>query len=212
MLLVTQLRPAHELTLSEVEDQFDLREVLPAPDFFAEWQQPLAEVTEAQRQTLDRIRTEFLYLSKYRMLEDLVKMVVVSPLLSMAGFYRPPIRPALEKRVEVSLKEGDRTVWGRIDILGLQQNLWVSVIESKQAGFSLKDAIAQTLFYMNANPNQSRPTFGLVTNGSHFRFIKLISGAPKQYALSTELSIHREDNELYAVLAALRQFVQLAAI
>jgi len=93
----------------------------------------------------------------------------------------------------------------------LKTNLdFVSVIESKQAGFSLKDAIAQTLFYMSANPNPEQPTFGLVTHGSHFRFIKLVSATPKQYALSTELSIYREANELYLVLAALQRFVQLA--
>jgi hypothetical protein len=199
-----------ELLLSEVEDKFDLREVLGEPNFFLEWQSALPGLTETERQNLDRIRTEFLYLSKYRMLEDLVKMVMISPLLSMAGFYKPPIRPVLEKRVDVSLADGDQTVWGRIDILGLQQQLWVAVIESKQAGFSLKDAIAQTLFYMCANPSIDRPTFALVCNGSHFRFIKLEAGNPSRYGLSIELSIHRSENELYQVLAVLKRFVALA--
>jgi hypothetical protein len=116
-----QVLQAHELLLSEVEDKFDLREVLGESDFFLEWQSALPDITEAERQNLDRIRTEFLYLSKYRMLEDLVKMVMISPLLSMAGFYKPPIRPVLEKRVDVSLADGDQILWGRIDILGLQQ-------------------------------------------------------------------------------------------
>jgi hypothetical protein len=44
-------------------------------------------------QFLDRVKTELLYLNKYPMLEDLVKMVVLSPLLSLAGFYKPPLRP-----------------------------------------------------------------------------------------------------------------------
>lgn len=51
------------------------------------------------------------------MLEDLVKMVVLSPLLSLAGFYRPPMRPVLDKRVDVALKNGETTRWGRVDIL-----------------------------------------------------------------------------------------------
>ena len=84
------------------------------------------------------------------------------------------------------------------------------MIESKQAGFSLKDAIAQTLFYMNANPDSSRSTFALVSNGSHFRFIKLVAGNPGRYDLSTELSIHRPENELYQVLAVLKRSVALA--
>lgn len=86
----------------------------------------------------------------------------------------------------------------------------MAVIESKQAGFSLEDAIAQTLFYMNANPELSRPTFALVSNGSHFRFIKLVTGNPGRYGLSTELSIRRPENELYQVLAVLKRFVALA--
>ncbi|HBL12900.1 MAG TPA: restriction endonuclease subunit R, partial [Cyanobacteria bacterium UBA11162] len=150
-----------------------------------------------------------LYLNKFPMLEDLVKMVVLSPLLSLAGFYRPPIRPVLEKRVDVAVKDGEATVWGRIDILLLQKQVWVTVIESKQAGFSLKDATAQALFYMMANPNTEQPTFGLVTNGSHFIFIKLLRSELPQYAFSTEFSLFRPENELYFVLRVLKQFTEL---
>ena len=143
---MAQVIQASELTLSQVEDQFNLRQVIDEHTFFREWQDNLPELNELEMGALDRVKTEFLYLNKYPMLEDLVKMVVLSPLLSLAGFYRPPLRPVLEKRVNVAVEDGDRTVWGRIDILLLQQQVWIAVIESKQAGFSLKDAIAQTLF------------------------------------------------------------------
>lgn len=205
---MAQVIPANELTLSQVEDQFNLRQVLDDPRFFQEWQDDLPELSESEIHALDRVKTEFLYLNKYPMLEDLVKMVVLSPLLSLAGFYRPPLRPILEKRVDVTLKDGERTVWGRIDILLLQRQVWVAVIESKQAGFSLKDATAQTLFYMMANPNAEQPTFGLVTNGSHFMFIKLLQNELAQYAFSTEFSLFRE-NELYHVLRILKRFAEV---
>lgn len=206
---MAQVIQAHELTLSEVEDQFNLRQVLDDSTFFPEWQDDLPQLSESERQALNRVKSEFLYLNKYPMLEDLVKMVVISPLLSLAGFYRPPIRPVLEKRVEVALQDGERTVWGRIDILLLQQLVWVAVIESKQAGFSLKDATAQTLFYMMANPHAEQSTFGLVTNGSHFIFIKLLRGELPQYAFSTEFSLYRQENELYSVLRVLKRFAEL---
>lgn len=205
---MTQIIQANDLTLSEVEDQFGLRQVLNDREFFSEWQNALPELTELEQQALDRIKTEFLYLSKYPMLEDLVKRVVLSPLLSLAGFYKPPIRPVLEKRVDVSLQDGEKTVWGRIDVLALQKMLWIAVIESKQAGFSLKDATAQALFYMMANP-QSK-TFGMVTNGSHFLFIKLVRGSSSQYAFSSEFSLYRLENELYSVLAVLKRFAELS--
>lgn len=195
-------------TLSGIEDQFGLRQVLNNPEFFSEWQHSLPELTDLEKRDLDRIKTEFLYLSTYPMLEDLVKMVVLSPLLSLAGFYRPPIRPVLEKRVDVSLQDGEKTVWGRIDVLALQKTVWVAVIESKQAGFSLKDATAQALFYMLANPQPL--TFGMVTNGSHFLFVKLVRDPSLQYAFSFEFSLYRLENELYSVLAVLKRFAELS--
>jgi hypothetical protein len=207
---MVQAIQANELTLSEVEDQFNLRQVLNDPTFFFEWQNPLPELTQPEMQALNRVKTEFLYLNKYPTLEDLVKMVVLSPLLSLAGFYQPPLRPVLEKRVDVAIQDGDRTVYGRIDILALLRQIWVAVIESKQAGFSLKDATAQTLFYMMANPNPKSATFGLVTNGSHFIFIKLLHSNRPQYAFSNEFSLYRIDNELYLVCRILKHFAEHA--
>ncbi|MBE9127690.1 MULTISPECIES: restriction endonuclease subunit R [unclassified Coleofasciculus] len=207
---MAQLIQASELTLSQVEDQFNLRQVLDEPTFFRECQNDLPELSESEIQTLDRVKTEFIYLNKYPMLEDLVKMVILSPLLSLAGFYRPPLRPVLEKRVDVQVEDRERTVWGQIDILLLQKLVWVAVIESKQAGFSLKDATAKTLFYMMANPEAEQATFGLVTNGSHFIFIKLLRSELPQYAFSTEFSLYRTENELYPVFRILKGFAELA--
>jgi hypothetical protein len=98
---MVQALQANELTLSDVEDRFNLRQIFDDPNFFREWQDSLPELNQSEMQALDRIRTEFLYLNKYPMLEDLVKMVILSPLLSIAGFYKPPLRPVLEKRVDV---------------------------------------------------------------------------------------------------------------
>ncbi len=207
---MVQAIQANELTLSEVEDQFNLRQVLNDATFFFEWQGGLPELSPSEVQFLDRVKTEFLYLNKYPMLEDLVKMVVLSPLLSLAGFYQLPLRPVLEKRVDVAIQEDEKTVYGRIDVLALLRQIWVAVIESKQAGFSLKDATAQTLFYMMANPSTKTPTFGLVTNGSHFIFIKLIQANPPQYAFPSEFSLFRPEDELYAVCRILKQFAELA--
>jgi len=207
---MVQVLQANELTLSDVEDQFNLRQVFDDPTFFREWQDSLPELNQPEMQTLDRIKTEFLYLNKYPMLEDLVKMVILSPLLSLAGFYQPPLRPILEKRVDVTIQDGEKTVYGRIDLLALLRQIWVVVIESKQAGFSLKDATAQTLFYMMANPNAEPMTFDLVNNGSHFIFIKLIQNNPPQYAFSSEFSLFRTENELYTICRVLKRLANLA--
>jgi hypothetical protein len=89
-----------------------------------------------------------------------------------------------------------------------KSGLWL--LSQKQAGLSLKDAIAQTLFYMMANPNAEPMTFGLVTNGSHFIFIKLIQNNPPQYAFSSEFSLFRTENELYAICRILKRLANLA--
>ncbi|BAZ12655.1 hypothetical protein NIES4071_44870 [Calothrix sp. NIES-4071] len=66
---------------------------------------------------------------------------------------------------------------------------------------------------MAANPNQDKPTFGLVTNGDNFLFIKLQKGKSNLYDFSTDFSIFaRPGNELYQVLSLmkkLRDFISL---
>jgi hypothetical protein len=65
---------ANKLTLSQVEDQFNLRQVLNDPTFFREWHDDLPEWNESEMQSLERVKTEFIYLNKYPTLEDLVKI------------------------------------------------------------------------------------------------------------------------------------------
>ena len=59
---MAQVIPAIGLTLSQVEDQFNLRQVLDDPSFFCEWQDDLPDLSESEMQALDRVKTEFLYL------------------------------------------------------------------------------------------------------------------------------------------------------
>ena len=201
---MVQSIPVSDLTLADVEDKFGLR-CAEDDSFFLEWQQDLPEISDVERQALDQIKSSFLYLSKYPMSEEAVKLVVLSPLLAMAGFYQPPFRMKTETSVQIALEDAGEIVRGRIDILVLQERLWVVVVESKEAGFSLKDAIAQALSYMMATPHPHQPAYGLATNGSEFRFIKLTVQQPPQYGLSDLLTLQRRENDLYGVLRVLRR-------
>ncbi len=87
---------------------------------------------------------------------------------------------------------------------------WVVVIESKQAAFSLDMGRSQLLTYMLANPHPDRPTYGLILNGSSFRFLKLIDGETSQYALSKIFDLFNPGNDLYHVLRVLKRLAQLA--
>ena len=179
--------------------------------FFREWQDNLPEVSESEKQLLERIKTNFLNLIEYPpMLENAVKMVVLSPLFDLAGFYQRPLRISTEKQVEIISEDEGTIIQGKIDVLVLQEQLWILVIEAKTQ-FSLEPGIPQALAYMLNNPHPEKPIFGLVTNGSNFIFIKLIKQERSLYALSDEFTLRRA-NDLYIVLSILKQLGKLVSI
>ncbi len=199
---------AKNLNLSQLEENFGL---IRSPDaqFFSEWQLDLSELGEAEKQTLDEVKVEFAYLSQQDVLEPIVKLVVLSPLLRMAGFFLPPFRITAEKQVELVTEDEELVVRGLIDLLVFRDQIWVVTIEAKRAEFSLKAALPQVLLYMMASPSRHRTQFGLVTNGSEFRFVKLLKQETPLYATSKLMAI--DDNEdLYTVAQVLKRLGQLA--
>ena len=203
--VMVQVIQATELTLHDVKEKFNLQQV-DDELFFQEWQGDLPSVTDAEKEWLDRVKANFLYLAKYPMHEEIVKMVVLSPLLSLAGFYSYPFRPVAEKQVEIVVEDKEEIVRGRIDVLVLHQQLWVTTIESKRKRFNVLEALPQTLFYMMGSPNTDKPTFGFLSNGSEFLFLKLIKQNTPQYALSSRLfSLINRGNDLYNVVGVLKR-------
>jgi hypothetical protein len=204
---MVQTIPATNISLYDLKTKFGLQRV-DDDQFFREWVDDLPQLTDLEKQQLDRVKASYFNLVERPMLESTVKMVVLSPLLDMANFYLSPFSITAEEEVQISVEDDGTIVRGRIDVLIIQNQLWILVIESKRAGFSLEEVIPQALAYMLANPDASKPTFGLVTNGSHFIFIKLSKQDTPQYALSYEFSLRRPGNELYNVLSILKRFAQ----
>lgn len=197
---------ASELSLHDVKEKFNLQQV-DGEQFFREWQDDLPEVTEAEKQWLDEVKADFLSLEEYPFHEEIVKLAVLAPLLSLAKFFRYPVHPDAE--VQIQAEDEEQIVRGKIDVLVLKRQFWLTVIESKNKQFSVSKALPQALFYMMGNPNPERPTFGLATNGSHFMFIKLAQLDTPKYALSDEFSLKRRGNELYGVLSVLMRLGEL---
>jgi hypothetical protein len=100
-----------DLSLNDVETEFGLQECRDA-SFFPEWHDNLPTLTAEERQALDQIKASFLYLSKWPTTEEVVKRVVLSPLLSMAGFYSPPFWIRSEVSIQLSLEEEGKEVRG----------------------------------------------------------------------------------------------------
>ncbi len=118
---MVQVIPAGELTLHEVKTKFGLQQVEDEL-FFSEWQD-LSELADSDKRSLDLVKGNFLYLDQYPMSEEAVKLVVLSPLLAMAGFYGPPFRMRTEVGVQIALENEGEVVRGRIDVLVLHRTL-----------------------------------------------------------------------------------------
>lgn len=206
---MVQVIQAQNLNIVFLKEKFGLR-LSESDQFFTEWLDNLPEITDLEKQYLDRVKANYLSLIERRPIsEEMVKMVVLSPLLDLADFYRTPFYVETEDSIEIALEDEGEIVRGRIDVLVLKQQFWLLVIESKQTGFSLLTAIPQALAYMLANPNPERPAFGLVTNGDDFQFIKLMKQDAPQYAFSDKFTLSKRENELYKVLSVLKNLGQI---
>jgi predicted type IV restriction endonuclease len=204
-----QALQANRVTLATLESQFGLRATGDRA-FFNEWQAAPETITPQEQQMLDRVKANFDSLLKEPpLLEGAVKMVILSPLLDLAGFYQPPFRIRTEAEISISSADEETgvVIRGAIDVLVLLDQLWVLVIESKMSDFSLTKALPQALSYMLSSPN--RPCFGLITNGSDFVFIKLNQAEPPTYATSKVFSLLAPENELVDVLRILRHLGRL---
>jgi hypothetical protein len=193
------------MTLHDLKAKFNLSQT-EDEQFFREWQDGLPELSEAELRALDRVKSNYGNLIESPpLLENAVKMVVLSPLLDLAGFYQPPFKIETETSIDLVTEDEGAIVKGRIDVLVIQEQFWVLVIESKKAEFSLEAARAQALAYMLANLHPDQPSLGMITNGGSFVFVKLVKLQMPQYALSRVFSILSPGNELYNVLSILKR-------
>ncbi|HAA31013.1 MAG TPA: restriction endonuclease subunit R [Cyanobacteria bacterium UBA8553] len=203
---------AQNINLLDLSDKFGLQ-LVEDEQFFRDWGDELPEITEFEKQFLDQVKASYLNLLMYPpMLENTVKMVVLSPLLQLAGFYLPPFHIKSEPAIQIAVEDENTVVKGNIDVLVLQRRLWVLVIESKRQDFSLAVGVAQILAYMLANPNSDRSTLGMLTNGGEFQFVKLTRRNKPQYAFSQSFNLRNPGNELYAVLSILKRLAQILSI
>jgi predicted type IV restriction endonuclease len=191
-------------TFRQVEEKLGVR-LAEDRQFFLEWMDVGHGLSEIEQARLDQVRRNYLYqCSDGILLEETIKMVILSPLLELAGFYQAPYKFRAEVAVEMqALGENDEVLRGRIDALVLQEQLWIVLIESKRTTFDLELALPQALTYMAATPGDRLPLYGLVTNGSSYLFVKM---QDKQYAISdlfSTRSSHR--NNLHEVLQILKQ-------
>jgi hypothetical protein len=190
--------------VGELVDLFGLEQTFDL-SFFPEWQTDLPTLSQVEQQTLIDMKQDYQYLSLYANLEPMVKMVIVGPLLKMAGFYNPPFRVKAEKRVELVTEDEGVLVRGQLDVLVMHDRFWAILIEAKRVQYSLDAGIPQALFYMLGAPDPGKPMFGFVTNGPDFQFLKLVREAKPRVGFSNRFYMANADEDLYRVLQILKK-------
>ena len=87
---MVQIVKARDISLYDLEEKFGLQ-LNTDTLLFKEGLEDMPTLAEAEKQSLEQVRNNYLNLTKRRpMSEEAVKMVVLSPLLDLAGFYQPP--------------------------------------------------------------------------------------------------------------------------
>lgn len=151
----------------------------------------LEPLTEFEQQELAQIRNDFRdYLIDGKVLEGQIKLLVISPLLRLAGFFHSPIKISLEQDIdEIVVEDEDTKITGRFDILAVNKEqpttsdvaFWLLVIESKNSSINSFEGLPQLLTYAHQSLEHQELIWGLTTNGTDYRLVLIRQGNPATY-------------------------------
>ncbi|NEP58285.1 MAG: restriction endonuclease subunit R [Symploca sp. SIO2G7] len=179
---------AQKLTLKQIHQLLKLNK-LPNGSFIPLLS--LEPLTEFEQQELTQIRDDFEnYLIEGKVLEGQIKLLVIAPLLRLAGFYRSPVKISLEQDIEtIVVEDEDTKITGRFDILAVNKEyattkdiaFWLLVIESKNSSINSLEGLPQLLTYAHQSLQHQKLVWGLSTNGTDYRFVLIKPGNPATY-------------------------------
>lgn len=119
---MVQTTYAKDISLYTLQEKFGLQST--DKSCVEEWSNHLSDLTELEHLLLERIVSNYRNLTSRRpMSEEAVKMVILSPLLDLAGFYQPPFDIETEKPIKISAEDDGVIVKGKIDVLVVQNQL-----------------------------------------------------------------------------------------
>ncbi len=205
---MVQIIQAQDIDLRYLLENYRLQ-LVEDNQFFTEWQEDLPDLSDSDKQQLDKVKAGYLNLLNYPpLLEDVVRMAVLDPILFIGDFYLAPFYVKSEQSIDIVEEDDGVIIRGRIDTLVLKNQLWVMVIESKRASYSIEAGLAQMLAYMLGNPNPEKPSYGMITSGGTFIFVKCVQEDYPKYATSNLLAT-RNPGDLYSVLKILKRLSQI---
>ena len=193
-------------TFKNLETSFKI-EQSQDPEFFSELDENFQDLSLEEKTGIGKIKKRFDYHRRDGfLLEGTVNLLVVSPLLKLAGFLDEPYQIRSPFGVEIEINDTVETLKGFIDTLVVNNNLWVLSLESKRSAIPVGIALPQLFAYMLAQPRQSNLAFGLATNGDEFIFLKLdFSTERPSYDFSRTYSLLPTKHELGQVLKILKK-------
>lgn len=191
---------AKNLTLNEVHQLLDLQPSVQRVRFTDVLNLP--DLTEWEMAEMAQIQIDFqAYWQAGKVLEGQVQLLVLAPLLRLAGYYRSPVQLSLEQAIaEIMLDDEDTKITGRLDLLAARRDavtpLWVLVVESKNSQVDALNGLPQLLTYASQSLTSQESVWGLATNGFSYYFVRLISGETLSYQLLPELNLLDSDRAL----------------
>lgn len=201
------LRQVHQLL--HLEQQFD--------GAFTPWLS-LEPLTDIEQQELTQIQADFrAYLIDGKVLEGQIKLLVIAPLLRLAGFYRSPIKISLELDIaEIVVEDEDTKITGRFDILAVNKEqptirdiaFWLLVIEAKNSSINSLEGLPQLLTYAHTSLQHQQFVWGLTTNGMQYQFVLLRQGTPPTYQQMPLLNL-MDTSSAVQLLQVLKAICQL---
>jgi len=160
---------------------------------------PLEPLTEMERRRLEEINTNFQsYFFDGYILAGLVKLLFVSPLMWLAGFFHPQIKITLEERIaDIEIEDKETVIKGRMDILAAIKSLpeitltplWILIIETNQFSVNASFCLPQLLTYAYKSLEHQESVWGLTTNGMDYQFVCLKKSETSIYHLFPKLSL-----------------------
>lgn len=193
-------------SFKDLKRSFNLEESTD-PAFLSELSENFPELSPDEKAGVGKIKKRFNYHREDGfLLEGTVNLLVVSPLLEIAGFLDEPYQIRSPFGVELVIDDTVETLRGFIDTLVVNNNLWVLSLESKRSAIPVGVALPQLFAYMLAQPRQGNLAFGLATNGDEFVFLKLDFGTEQPiYDFSRAYSLLPTNHELATVLKILKR-------
>lgn len=203
---------AKKLTLKQVHQLLHFEELLDGSFTAVLSLEPL---TEFEQQELVQIRHDFrAYLIDGEVLEGQIKLLVISPLLRLAGFFHSLIKISLEQDIDnIVIEDEDSTITERFDILAVNKDqpitkdiaFWLLVIESKNSSINSFEGLPQLLTYAHQSLERQEVVWGLTTNGMDYRFVLIRQGNPPTYQQMPILNLMDSESaiQLLQVLKAI---------